>query len=217
MAEVAHARITTILHQHVTGAHGDATQRFGGRGLGDRKAGEAAAGGLVTGMQTPIAPLAARDRDGRAVDQIELQLPLGRRVTSAVSQQVVQYIRQMVARVPQPVQQRNVAQFGNAGFRGEAGGASQRQFTRAVEQGQMQQVRGRANATFAKQRTVRPCAGLQINQGGDMVDDAGPLIEAGRCVLHLTRESCRFAPCQFIILARTRRSGEQVRDKPLKR
>ena len=153
-------------------------------------------------MQTPVAPLAARDRDGRTIDEIKLQSSLGRCLTATVGEQMVQNISQIVARVPQPVQQRNVAQFGDAGFSGEAGGASQRQLARAVEQGQMQQVRRRTNATLAKQSTMRPRAGVQINQGGDMADDAWPLIQAGRCFLHLTRESCRFAPCQGLNLAR---------------
>src|SRR6202790_2988236 len=109
-----------------------------------------------------------------------------------MSQQMVQYISQIIASVTQPVQKRHVTEFGDPGIGGETGGAAQRELARTIEQGQMQQVRGGTNATFAEQGTVRPRAGVQIDQGRDVADDAEPLVQPGGCVLYQPRESRRF-------------------------
>jgi hypothetical protein len=82
-----------------------------------------------------------------------------------MGQQMVENVGEVVAHVPQAVQQRHVAQISEPRLNGEARGASKRQLPGTVKQGKMKQVRSGTNGTLADQCPVASRAGLEIDQG----------------------------------------------------
>ncbi len=78
------------------------------------KVGEAAAGRLVTRVQTPVATGAGGHRHGGTIYQVKLQPPVRGRIAAPVSQHMIQHIGQEIHRVTQPIQQGDIANIGKA-------------------------------------------------------------------------------------------------------